>query len=316
MVILVTGGAGFIGSHVCEALLSRGETVVCVDNFNDFYDPTIKEEHIASFVHHKNFILCRVDITDKESLTRIFQQHSPSTVIHLAARAGVRPSFDDPELYHRVNVEGTKNLLELSHEHRLSQFIFGSSSSVYGNSRQIPFSEDDVHLEQISPYAVTKKKAEDLCRLFHTQHGLPITCLRFFTVYGPRGRPDMAIYLFTKNIFKGQPLVIFGDGHSERDYTFISDIVDGILSALSHPFPFEIINLGDSHPAPLRYLISLIENASGKKATIIMKEKQQGDVEKTFARISKAKKLLSYAPKVSIEEGIKRFVEWYKKNHQ
>ncbi|MBI4439876.1 GDP-mannose 4,6-dehydratase [Candidatus Woesearchaeota archaeon] len=310
MEILVTGGAGFIGSHVCEALINRGESVICFDNFNDFYDPAAKERNIKEM--HGGLFLYRGDICHKEKLEKVFQKHKFSKIVHLAARAGVRPSFSNSRLYHDVNVAGTKNLLELAVKYKVPHFIFGSSSSVYGNSKRIPFSEEDNDLVQISPYAATKREAELLCQQYSEKHGLKATCLRFFTVYGPRGRPDMAIYSFTKKILGGEEIEIYGDGSSKRDYTFVSDITDGILEALSVEFDFEIINLGNSRPVELRYLISLIEKECGKKAKIIHAEKQKGDVEATYADLAKAKRLLGYQPQVPIEGGIKIFVKWFR----
>ena len=310
--ILITGGAGFIGGHVCDALLARGDKVICVDNFNDYYDPRIKERNIQKTSKNHLFICYRADITNKEELKGIFEKNKIDKIVHLAARAGVRASFDDQGLYQKVNIEGTKNLLNLAHQFKIKNFIFGSSSSVYGTNKKVPFLEDDSTEDTISPYAETKKRAEELCREYHEKHGLHITCLRFFSVYGPRGRPDMAVYKFTKLVFEGKPINIYGDGTSKRDYTHVKDVVDGILSALDKDFEFEIINLGDSNVVELKYLISLIERETGKKAKINQLHVQKGDVPITYADISKARKLLNYNPKIKIEEGIKLFVRWYK----
>ena len=315
MKALVTGGAGFIGSHVCEVLLDRGDKVVCLDNFNNYYDPLIKEKNIASFSSNKNFYLVREDITNYNAMHDVFDDYCPNKVIHLAARAGVRPSIENPLLYQKTNIEGTLNLLELARNHReVSKFIFASSSSVYGNRNNVPFSEADNVDNPISPYAATKKAGELLCSTYSHLFDIPITCLRFFTVYGPRGRPDMAPYKFTKAILEEKPIERFGDGTSSRDYTHISDIVDGILLALDKNLDFGVINLGDSQPIELNYLINLIEEATGKKAKIITKPLQEGDVSTTYADISKAKKLLGWKPKMFIEPGIDGLVRWYKEN--
>ena len=313
MKILVTGGAGFIGSHVCDRLLSLGHDVVCVDDFNDYYDPDFKERNIKQALKNSKYTLYRADITDLSTLKDIFAREKPEKIIHLAARAGVRYSISHPELYVRVNVLGTLNLLELAKEYKIKSFVFGSSSSVYGANKKVPFSEEDRVDDPISPYAATKKAAEELCHAYHHLYGLKITFLRFFTVYGPRGRPDMVIYLFSKAITDGKPIKRFGNGKTKRDYTFISDIVDGIIAALDKELDFEIVNLGDSNTVELNYLISLIENALGKKAKIEQSPLQPGDVPITYADISKAKKLLKYEPKVKIEQGIPLFVEWFNK---
>lgn len=310
--ILVTGGAGFIGSHVCDALLAEGKYVICLDNFNDYYNSSLKEKYIAGASKSNNFVLYRTDITNKGELRNVFEENKIDRIIHLAARAGVRASLKNPKLYYEVNVNGTQNLLELAKEFKIKSFIFGSSSSVYGTNKKVPFSEDDPTENEISPYAKTKKKAEELCKEHHNKFGINVTCLRFFTVYGPRGRPDMAAYKFTKLISEGKPIDVYGDGTSKRDYTYITDIVDGILSALDKSFGFEIINLGNSNMVTLSDFISLIEGALGKKAKINRLPIQNGDVSVTYADISKAKKLLNYCPKIKIEEGIKLFVKWFK----
>jgi UDP-glucuronate 4-epimerase len=310
--ILVAGGAGFIGSHVCDSLLAKGLKVICVDNFNDYYDPKIKGSNIKNMTDNDNFVLYKVDITNKDELCLVFKDNSVDKVIHLAARAGVRASFKDPELYSNVNVEGTRNLLEFSNEFNVKNFVFGSSSSVYGLNKKVPFLEEDDIDNTISPYAKTKKEAEQLCREYHDKFGLNITCLRFFTVYGPRGRPDMALYKFTKLILGEKPIEMYGNGGSKRDYTYVADIVDGILAALDKDLGFEIINLGNSNTVELNYFISVIEKETGKKAIIEHVSDQKGDVPITYADISKAKKLLDYDPKIKIGEGIKLFVEWFR----
>ncbi len=314
--ILVTGGVGFIGSHLCEALLSQGHTIVCVDEFNDYYDPAIKEQNAQILQQNKNFKLFRNDIRDVAALKNIFGQHKIDSVIHLAARAGVRPSIVNPMLYAEVNITGTLNLLEVCRQFGVNHFVFGSSSSVYGENSRVPFHEDDPLVHPISPYAVSKIGAEQYCRVYHDLFGINIAILRFFTVYGPRGRPDMAVYKFTKAIAAGKEIEMYGDGTMKRDYTYVADIVSGVVNAWEKKCAFEIFNLGNSNPVELHYLIQLIEQAVGKKAMIKRLPSQQGDVTITYADISKAKKLLGWQPKVRIEEGIKRFVEWYTKQHQ
>jgi len=310
--ILVTGGAGFIGSHLVERLLARGNGVICVDNFDPFYPPEIKRRNIECILTNERFELVECDIRSKDDLGKIFYTHGIDNVIHLAARAGVRPSISDPLLYQDVNVRGTINLLELSKEYGIKNFIFGSSSSVYGASDKIPFREGDSLHQPISPYAASKKAGELFCYTYHYLYHIPMTCLRFFTVYGPRQRPDMAIRKFTELIDQGEEIPLYGDGSSQRDYTYITDIIDGIISALDRKFDFEIINLGDSETTELRYLVSLIEENLGKKAKVRELPMQPGDVLTTCADISKARRLLGYSPKVKIEEGIETFVRWYR----
>lgn len=309
--VLVTGGAGFIGSHICDALLDKGSTVICVDDFNDYYNPMVKEKNIEEASKKDKFVLYRADITNENELRNVFEENEIDNIVHLAARAGVRASFYNPQLYEKVNVEGTRNLLELSKEFKIKNFIFGSSSSVYGTNNKIPFSEEDPIKNTISPYAETKKQAERLCKEYSIKFALSVTCLRFFTVYGPRGRPDMAPYKFTKLITEGKPIYMYGDGTSRRDYTYVTDIVAGVLSVLDKNFGFEIINLGNSDTIELRYLISLIEKETGKKAKINRLPMQKGDVLVTYADISKARRLLNYNPKVKIQEGIRLFVRWF-----
>lgn len=309
--ILVTGGAGFIGSHTCKRLLDENYRVVCVDDFNDFYNPKIKEKNIKQISKNKNFKSYKADIRDYKKLKKIFSENRIDKVIHLAARAGVRPSIENPELYIDVNINGTVNLLELAKEFKIKNFIFGSSSSVYGINKKVPFSENDRVENQISPYAVSKKTGELYCYAYHKLYNSNITCLRFFTVYGPSGRPDMAPLKFTILIDKEKELPMYGDGSSSRDYTYVADIVDGVVSALKKDFSFEIINLGDSNPVKLKYFISLIEKEVGKKAKIKQMPVQKGDVPITYADTKKAEKLLGYKPKIKIEEGIRRLVRWY-----
>lgn len=309
--ILVTGGAGFIGSHVCDKLLSLGYKVICLDNFNNYYDPKIKRKNISHNLINPNYNLEEVDITNYEELRKVFLKYEFKKIIHLAARAGVRPSIKEPTLYFDVNVKGTQNLLELSRLNKVKTFIFGSSSSVYGNNKKVPFSEEDKVDNQVSPYAATKKCGEILCNSYSKLYDINITCLRFFTVYGPRGRIDMAPFKFTDLISKGQTIEMYGDGSSKRDYTYVADIVNGIISSLEANYKFEIFNLGNSNPIELKEFIKLVELSTGKKAKIVQKPMPIGDVDITYADISKAKKLLSYSPETSIKEGMEKLVEWY-----
>jgi UDP-glucuronate 4-epimerase len=307
---LVTGGAGFIGSHVVERLLDRGDRVTVIDDFNDFYDPSIKRRNVAAFASRIRVV--EADIGDAATLRDTFQRERFDTIVHLAARAGVRPSLAHPRLYIQVNVVGTQNLLELAREFGVRKFIFGSSSSVYGVNGKLPFSESDPIFNPISPYAATKLAAEALCHVHHHLYGLDMVCLRFFTVYGPRQRPDLAIYKFTSAIADGKEVEIYGDGSTRRDYTHIEDIVQGVLACLDREFGFEIINLGESRTVELGELVRLIEKAVGKKAHIRQLPAQPGDVPITYADVSKAARILGYSPKVPIREGLHRFVSWYR----
>ncbi|MEA1963722.1 MAG: GDP-mannose 4,6-dehydratase [Candidatus Aerophobetes bacterium] len=310
--ILITGGAGFIGSHLVDRLLEEKEEVIVVDNFDDFYNPQIKRDNLKNHLSNPHLKLLEMDIRDKKALEQIFELNEITQVVHLAARAGVRASIKNPVVYEEVNVKGTLNLLEVCKNKNLKNFIFASSSSVYGVNTKLPFSENDSLSYPISPYAVTKKTGELICYTYHHLYGIPIICLRLFTVYGPRQRPEMAIYKFTRLIDQNCKIPIFGDGHSKRDYTFISDVIEGIMSTLKQKFDFQIFNLGSSKPVELKNLVSLIESALGKKAKINRTLEQPGDVPITYADITKAKKLLGYNPKVGIEEGIKKFVKWHK----
>lgn len=311
--ILVTGGAGFIGSHFCERLLERGHKVVCIDNFDSFYDPELKRKNIANCLSHPHYQLMKGDILDRAFLEHIFASCPFDAVVHLAARAGVRPSIQSPSFYQKVNIEGSLNLLELAARHKIPKFIFASSSSVYGKNNHLPFSESDPVDQPISPYAATKKAGELLAYTYHVLYGISVHCLRFFTVYGPRQRPDMAIHQFTHRIFIGQEIPLYGDGSARRDFTYISDILDGMERSLLHCNGYAIYNLGESRTIDLLSLISLIERALNKKAKIAWMSEQPGDVPVTYADISKAQKELGYSPKVPIEEGIVKFVEWYLK---
>lgn len=309
--ILVTGGAGFIGSHLCDRLLDEGHEVLCLDNFNDYYDPKLKEQNIAQASRHSNFTLIRGDILAQELIERIFSEYKPERIVHLAAMAGVRPSIASPTDYVDVDIKGTVNLLEAAKKYRIKQFIFGSSSSVYGLNGKVPFSEDDPTDLQASPYATAKKAGELYCRTYHHLYGIPTTILRFFTVYGPRQRPDMAIRKFTELMSEGKPIPMFGDGTSERDYTYIDDCIDGIMAAIERPFDFEVFNLGSSTTVKLKDLIGLIAEKLGVNPKIEQLPEQAGDVPITYADISKAGSLLGYNPKVSLEDGIERSVKWY-----
>lgn len=313
--ILVTGGAGFIGSHLCERLLSDGSRVVGLDNFDAFYDPKIKIKNAEAIAKKfpDLFDLVTGDIRNPEQVKGIFQKNKVDAVIHLAARAGVRPSIVEPLLYQDVNVRGTIVLLEACKEHGVENVIFASSSSVYGENQRVPFSEKDLDIQPVSPYGATKRAGELLCYAYHHLYRMNIACLRIFTAYGPRQRPEMAVHKFTRLIDRGEKIPMFGDGSSRRDYTYIDDLIDGILGVIDYHKGFEIYNLGESQTTSLRELIRLIEEALGKKANIEAMEFQPGDVSVTYANITKAKRRLKYHPKVKMKEGIQRFVEWYKR---
>jgi UDP-glucuronate 4-epimerase len=313
--ILVTGGAGFIGSHLCGRLLREGYRVICLDNFDSFYDPNIKIKNVQGIAKKfpDRFELITGDIRNHEHLTDALKKNHIDWVVHLAARAGVRPSIAQPLLYQDVNIRGTTVLLEACKEFEIKNFIFASSSSVYGENQRVPFSEEDLDIQPISPYGVTKRAGELLCYSHHHLYGLNIACLRIFTAYGPRQRPEMAIHKFTRLIDYGEKIPMFGDGSSRRDYTYIDDLIDGILAVIHHHKEFEIYNLGESQTTSLKELVQLIEEALGKKANVEMLEPQPGDVSITYADINKAKRILGYQPKVDMKEGVKRFVEWYKK---
>ncbi len=311
MAILVTGGAGFIGSHLIERFLREGEKVVCIDDFNDYYDPRVKRANIQPFLQEKHFQLYEADIRDSRAIDEIFEMEDIRAVVHLAARPGVRDSLNDPQLYTQVNIQGTLNILEGVRRKGIRKFIFGSSSSVYGLSRRIPFREDDSADKPVSPYAAGKRAGELLCYTYHQLYQISMTILRFFTVYGPRGRPEMAIYKFTRLIDEGRDIPVYGDGRSQRDYTYVSDIIQGITSALRENFSFEVFNLGGGKTVELKYMISLLEKSLQKKAGIKYCPEQSGDVPLTTADIGKARKLLKYAPRVPLPEGIEKFIQWY-----
>ncbi len=312
--ILVTGGAGFIGSHVVERLLSEGSRVVVLDNFDSFYDPAIKRDNLSRAMADPRFRLVEGDIRDEKTVERLFREESIEAVFHSAARAGVRPSIKDPVLYHDVNLNGTTRLLEAACRVRAKNFVFASSSSVYGVANRQPFREEDPADFPISPYAATKRAGELLGYTYHHLYGIPVVCLRFFTVYGPRQRPEMAIHKFTRLIDRGEPVPIYGDGTSRRDYTYIADAVEAVTRAVMNPMPFEIINIGESQITSLSNLVARIEKALGKKAEIKRMPDQAGDVPLTYAEISKAKRLLGYEPRTPIGEGLRKFIEWYREN--
>jgi len=310
--ILVTGAAGFIGSTLAQALLKRGDRVVGLDNFNDFYDPKLKRRNVSELEQHGGFTLVEGDIRDRGTLDTVFRGSGIDTVVHLAAMAGVRPSILNPLLYADVNLTGTMQLLEAMRQAGVSRLSFGSSSSVYGGSRETPFSESQVADRPVSPYAATKRAGEVLVHTYHHLHGFEVSCLRFFTVYGPKQRPEMAIHRFTRLIDEGKPLPFFGDGSSSRDYTYIDDIVDGVIRATDRLGGFNIYNLGGSRTTSLRSLVSMIEERLGRQALFDRQPDQPGDVPITFADVSKATDELGYEPRVPIEEGLDRFVAWYR----
>ncbi len=315
MKALVTGGAGFIGSHLCEALLDRGWQVVALDNFDEFYDPAIKRSNLKQCQDHQNFKLVEGDIRNGPLVESLLQDENVDVLVHLAAKAGVRPSIADPLAYQDVNVAGTTSLLEAARKHNLPKFIFGSSSSIYGNNKKIPFAESDNVDLPISPYAATKKAGELLCHTYCHLFGINITCLRFFTVYGPRQRPDLAIHKFTRLIEVGKPIPVFGDGSMSRDFTYIDDTIAGVLAAIDHCRGYHLYNLGESQPIVLRDLVTAIEKALGKKAVIDRQPRQPGDVDRTFADISLARKELGYNPSTDLAKGLESFVTWFRSSH-
>ena len=314
MTILVTGGAGFIGSHLVERLLTEEHRVICLDNFDPFYDPSLKRRNLAPAMQNSRFRLVEGDLRDEGLIGKLFREEKIDIIAHLAARAGVRPSVQDPVLYAEVNVRGTIHLLEACRKNAVRRFVFASSSSVYGNNSRVPFSEEDPVNAPISPYAATKKAGELLCHTYHHLYGLDVACLRYFTVYGPRQRPEMAIHHFFRSIHEGKKISIFGDGSSLRDYTYIDDAIEGTLGALSREHGFQIYNIGESRTIKLSELIQAIEEQIGKKALIEHLPEQPGDVKQTYADIRKAREHLGYNPKTDIREGLARFVRWYKEN--
>ena len=311
MNILITGGAGFIGSTLADKLLKEGNKVFVIDNFNDYYSQELKEANVSVNKDNHNYKLYRGDICDRELVDEIFAKNAIDKVVHIAARAGVRPSLEDPLEYIRSNLEGTINILEKMKKYNVKKIVFASSSSVYGNCKAEKFSEDLKVTEPISPYAATKSAGEQFLYTYSKLYGIDAVCLRFFTVYGPKQRPDLAIRKFIELIEKGEPIPVYGDGTTMRDYTYIEDIISGICAAIEYnKTPYEIINLGGGSPVTLNEMISTIEDVLGKKAIINRLPMQPGDVDKTVSDITKAKQLLNYNPQTSFREGIKKFIEW------
>jgi len=310
--VLVTGGAGFIGSHLCERLLREGIQTICLDNFDDFYEPAIKHRNIQAMTASPHFDKVEGDIRDLALVRDLVERFQPDGIIHLAARAGVRPSIENPWLYEEVNIRGTLSILQICRDFEIRRLVFASSSSVYGEKTEIPFSEDDPADRPISPYGATKRAGEILCYTYHRLYGIDVACLRFFTAFGPRQRPEMAIHKFTRLIDHGETIPMYGEGDSMRDYTYIDDIVDGLFKALVKNRGYQIYNLGESRTTKLIDLIHMIERALGKQAAIERLPDQPGDVPVTCANVTKARELLGYNPRVDIKEGIDRFVTWYR----
>lgn len=310
--VLVTGAAGFIGSHACEHLLKSGYRVVAVDNFCDFYERAWKEHNLASVGGREKFDVEEIDITDGAAIDKLVGTTRPDVILHLAGMAGVRPSIEQPAYYARVNVEGTTQMLQAAVNHKVSRFVFASSSSVYGNQPRIPFREDEPVSEPISPYAASKRAGELICYTYWHLYRLPVSCLRFFTVYGPRLRPDLAIHKFTRLISDGRPIPFYGDGSTARDYTYIDDICSGILAAVERSDRYRIYNLGNHFPVKLHAMVEALEKAIGKPAILDRRPMQPGDVEITCADVSRAAAELDYRPKVSLDEGLRRFVDWFR----
>ncbi len=316
MDVLITGAAGFIGFHTAKDLLEKGHNVIGIDNFNDYYDPGLKRARAKVLYDNFGMKVINVDVSDYDSVENIFVENDFSKVFHSAAQAGVRFSIENPFAYERTNVKGTLNLLELCRKHGVEHFVLSSSSSVYGNNKKTPFSEEDRVDYPVSVYAATKKSNEELCFTYWHLYGIKCTCLRFFTVYGPWGRPDMALFKFTKNMLEGKAIDVYNNGDLSRDFTYISDIVQGVVAALEKPFDYEIFNLARGKPVKLLDFIEAIEKTTGVKAEKNMLPMQPGDVEKTSGDIKKAERMLGYSPVVSVEEGVERFVEWYRKYYE
>ncbi len=314
----ITGGAGFIGSTLSQKLIEQGNKVVAIDNFCDFYNPKIKENNVKELLQNENFKLYRADIRDRKALKEIFDENQIDIVMHLAAMAGVRPSIENPILYQEVNCMGTQNILEEMKEHNVKNGVFASSSSVYGNCKEVPFREDMIVDYAISPYAATKKANEVMAHVYHKLFDMNIVMLRFFTVYGPKQRPDLAINKFTRLMLEGKEIPMFGDGTTSRDYTYIDDIVDGIIKScnycMNNQEVYEILNIGNSSPTTLKEMINTIGQALGIEPKIKQLPMQPGDVDRTYADVSKAKTLIGYEPKTTFREGIENFVKWYKEN--
>lgn len=315
---LVTGGAGFIGSSLSERLVKEGDNVVAIDNFCDFYNPKIKENNVKDLIKSPNFKLYRADIRDKDAVRKILEENNIDIVMHLAAMAGVRPSIENPVLYQEVNCMGTQNILEEMKAHNVKNLVMASSSSVYGNCKEVPFKESMIVDFAISPYAATKKANEVMTHVYHKLFDFNVIMLRFFTVYGPKQRPDLAINKFTRLMLEDKEIPMFGDGTTSRDYTYIDDIVDGIIRSCNYVVNndnvYEILNLGNSSPVSLKEMIDIIGQVVGVEPKINQFPMQPGDVDRTFADVSKAKELIGYNPKTSFKEGIENFVKWYKIN--
>lgn len=316
----ITGGAGFIGSSLTDKLLKEKNRVITIDNFCDFYNPKIKENNILEFLNNENYKIYRKDIRDRQAIKSIFDENKIDVVMHLAAMAGVRPSIENPILYQEVNCLGTQNILEEMKLHNIKNLVMASSSSVYGNCKEVPFREDMIVDYAISPYAATKKANEVMTHVYHKLFDMNIIMLRFFTVYGPKQRPDLAINKFTRLMLQNKEIPMFGDGTTSRDYTYIDDIVDGIIKACEYARNnskvYEILNIGNSSPVSLKEMIDVIGKTLKIEPKIKQLPRQPGDVDKTYADITKAKKLIGYEPKITFEEGIKRFINWYKENQE
>jgi UDP-glucuronate 4-epimerase len=314
MRILVTGAAGFIGSHSCQRLLGEGHDVVGVDNFDPFYARSAKEANLSQAKTSPRFEFVEADLAEEPAVAAVFERGPFDVVLHLAAKAGVRPSIQDPVGYYRANIMATLYLLlRMIRQKPLPKLVFASSSSVYGNAPQTPFSETDPVDHPISPYAATKKAGELLCHTYHHLYGMDVFCLRFFTVYGPRQRPDLAIHKFARLVLAGEPIEVFGEGGTSRDYTYIDDIVQGVVRSVQHCQGYEIINLGGDHPVTLREMVDTVAAACGRKPVIKSLPMQMGDVERTYADIGKARRLLGYEPSTDFAQGVKSFVEWLRK---
>lgn len=311
MKVLITGAAGFIGSSLTDALLARGDEVIGVDNFDDFYERRYKQDNIKGALANEKFSLVEADIRDKSAMESMMG-NKPDMVVHLAAKAGVRPSIEDPVIYQDVNINGTVSVLEAMRKHNCKKMVIASSSSVYGNNKKVPFSESDPVDHPISPYAATKKACELICHTYHHLFDMDIFALRFFTVYGPRQRPDLAIRKFAKLISNGKEIKMFGDGSTSRDYTYIEDILQGVIASIDRCKGYEVFNLGESKPILLKELISCISEKLGVEPKIKQEPMQPGDVDRTYADITKAKEMLDYNPHTDINEGMGRFVEWFK----
>ena len=314
--VLITGGAGFIGSTLATRLIKDNNQVIVIDNFNDYYDPKIKYNNIAEIINNKNFKLYKIDIRNRDDVKRVFEENKVNIIVHLAAMAGVRPSIENPILYQEVNGLGTQIILEEARIHNINNLVLASSSSVYGNCKETPFREDMIVDFAISPYAATKKANEVMAHVYHKLFDMNIIMLRFFTVYGPKQRPDLAINKFTRLILNDEEIPMYGDGSTSRDYTYIDDIVSGVIKSCEYVEKnkniYEVINLGSNHPVSLKKMIQVIGKTLGKQPKINQLPMQPGDVDVTYADISKAKQLLGYAPSITFEEGIKRFIKWYK----